>query len=110
MERTKFMKYLGNSPTIKILDYLISCRDFECSLSDIARNSNVSWGTLHKIWKNLEKTGMVTYTRNIGMAKLYKLNRKNTIVQRLVSLFDYILDTEREKIIKKQEKKILIHA
>ncbi len=102
MEKTKFMCYLGVSPVIRVLDYLITFRDFEYSLSDIARNSKVSWGTLHKIWKDLEKNGIVTHTRNIGMAKLYKLNSSNAIVQKLIALFDFILARERQKYIKKE--------
>ena len=46
MEETKFIRYLGDSSVTRILDFLITGRDFDYSLSDIARNAGVSWATL----------------------------------------------------------------
>lgn len=97
MEKTKFVMCLGDSPIIRILDYMITCRELECSLSDIARNAEVGWTTLHRIFDKLLATGVVKYTRNIGMAKLFKLNSESKLSKKLVELHEFILDLEMPK-------------
>jgi hypothetical protein len=54
-ETTIFREALGDSPVIKTLDFLIEGRGLDYSLSDIAKNANIGWTTLHRIWGNLLK-------------------------------------------------------
>lgn len=46
----------------------------------------ISRTTLLKIWKTLEDLGIVVETRRVGRAKMYRLNRKNPIVQKFIEL------------------------
>ncbi|MFA6089463.1 MAG: hypothetical protein WC755_06370 [Candidatus Woesearchaeota archaeon] len=101
-ETTIFRLTLGDSPVIRVLEFLIEGRGLDYSLTDIAENSNVGWTTLHRIWNNLEKTKMVVPTRIIGKAKLYKLNEKNPAVQQLIKLFDTLIYLQTEKFFEKQ--------
>ena len=94
MEQTKFIKHLGDSPVIRILDFLITGRDFDYSLSDIARNAGVSWTTLHRIWPQFINNKIVIRTRKIGQAKLFQLNNENKVVQNLVKLYKTILRSD----------------
>lgn len=96
-EKNYFLDFLGNNPTIKILEYLISGRELDYSLTDIAENSNVSWTTLHRIFPNMEKQGIVIKTREIGRAKLYKLNQENEEVKMLIGLHDSLIKKQLEK-------------
>ncbi len=88
---TVFTQALGNSPVIRILDFLIEGRDLDYSLTDIAENAHVSWSTLHRVWNNLIQTKMVKPTREIGRAKLFKLNQENPAVKKLIILYDTLL-------------------
>ncbi len=106
-EETKFIRYLGNSPTVRILDFLITGSDFDYSLSDIARGSGVGWATLYRVWPKFLANKIVLHTRQIGKAKLFQLNSKNEIVQNLVKLFKCILRSE--PLIEKR-KAIMIEA
>lgn len=94
MEETKFIKYIGDTPVIRILDFLITGRDFDYSLSDIARNAGVSWATLYRLWPSFMANKIVIHTRNIGKAKLFQLNKENEIVQNLVKLYKSILRSD----------------
>ena len=102
MRRTIFTESFGNSPTIRLLDFLMEGRNLDYSLTDIAKNSNIGWTTLHRIWQNLEKLEMVKQTRIIGKAKLYKLNMNNKVIKKLVNIYDLLLYQQTEKHLAKK--------
>src|SRR3989344_7001611 len=101
-QTTIFREALGDSPVIRVLDFLIEGRGLDYSLSDISKNSNIGWTTLHRIWDKLEKFEMVVFTREIGRAKLLKLNEDNPSVKKLVKLYDTLLYQETEKLFSKK--------
>ena len=101
-ETTIFKEALGNSPVIRVLDFLIEGRGLDYSLSDIAENSNIGWTTLHRIWDKLLKLKIVIPTREIGRAKLFKLNEENPAVKELIKLYDTLLYQETEKYFSKK--------
>lgn len=99
---TIFRETLGDTPVIRVLDFLIEGRGLDYSLSDIAENSNIGWTTLHRIWGNMLKSGMVQPTREIGRAKLFKLNEKNPVVKELIRLYDTLLFQHNESYLSKK--------
>ena len=103
MEESLFLEVVGESPTMKILQYLIEGRHFDYTLTDLAENSGVSWGTLHAIFPKLIKHKVVVKTRDIGRAKLYRINADSPIAKRLMDLYDYInianLEKNKERVI-----------
>ena len=98
-QKSKFTSFLGTSPTTKLLDFLITGRDFDYSLTDIATNSGVGWATLYRIFPKFIENQIVIRTRTIGNAKLFQLNSKNETVQKLVTLYKSILKMEQEILI-----------
>ena len=108
MDKSAFLKILGNSPITRVLDFLIENQEFDYSLSDICTHSNVGWTTLHTLWPELEKIELVAYTRNVGKAKMYKLNLKNPIARRLVKFDFEISKCFSELELEKQKQKISI--
>lgn len=85
MEKSAFRKVFGESPMIRIMDFFLAERGlYDYTLSDISKNSGVSWSTLHRIFPKLMKIGIVEQTRSIANAKLYRLNEKNPVVQELI--------------------------
>lgn len=101
-QSTIFRETLGDTPVIRVLDFLIEGRGLDCSLSDIAENSNIGWTTLHRIWDNLIKSGIVKPTREIGRAKLFKLNEENPAVEELIKFYDTLLYQHTEKHLSKK--------
>lgn len=96
-EKTGFVKLFGEYPLVKVIDFLVTYREFDYSLSEIAENSGVAWSTIHTFFPQFVATGLVKETRQIGRAKLYKLNTENLIAQELISLDNKlirILDAE----------------
>ena len=60
--------------TSKILDFLATFKDWDYSISDIAKNSGISFKTAFNEIKSLEEQGAVSKTRTVGKAIMYKLN------------------------------------
>ena len=101
-EMTIFREALGNSPVIRVLDFLIEGRGLDYSLTDIAENANIGWTTLHRIWDKLVQLNIVIPTREIGRAKLFKLNEENPAVEKLIKLYDTLIYLETEKYFTKE--------
>jgi len=101
-EKTIFRETLGDTPVIRVLDFLIEGRGLDYSLSDIAENSNIGWTTLHRIWGKLLKSGMIKPTREIGRAKLFKLNEEDPAAKGLIKLYDTLLYQHTEKHLSKK--------
>ena len=104
MEEPIFIRVLGNTPKIRILNYLIKYRGLDYSMSDIARNSNVGWATLSRLWKEFVAFKIVVPTREIGKAKLFKLNEGNPAVIELIGVYKKLLQQETEQYFAKKVK------
>ena len=102
-EKTLFRELFGDTPKIRVLEYLLERRELDHSIGDIAEGAGINRVTLFRMWDEIEKSSIIVHTRNIGNAKLYKLNMSNPYVKILVSLFDKIINVYfQEDKIKKQ--------
>lgn len=103
-DESLFVRFLGSSPMIRVLDFLIENNSFDYSKKDICRNSGVSWNTLETFWKELEENEIVVYIRQVGKASMYKLNSANPIVKQLIELDNKLMKKSLERIGAKKEK------
>jgi DNA-binding transcriptional ArsR family regulator len=91
MEESLLIRELGiKSPMLKVLDFLMDNEAFDYSKTDIAEGTELSRATLFKVWPKLEDLALITATRQVGQAKMYRLNKKNPIVKKLMELDDAI--------------------
>lgn len=95
-----FIQIMGDSPSVRVIDYLLTERDLDFSISDLSRNVNLGRTTLYKIWDSLLKYNIVVHTRIIGNSKLYKLNKGNFIVKKLIEIDDNLIKKELKEKIK----------
>ena len=87
MDETAFVKVLGNSPIIKLLDFLIMERGlWDYSIRELSRNTGISWQTIDKLIEGFLKAGIVKKTRRVATADMYMLNEENPISQSLIGL------------------------
>ena len=99
-----FLNIFGDSPILRVLDFLIVNEDFDYSMTDIAALSKVGYSTLKLFWPRLEKESVITHIRTIGKAKMYKLNLANPVVKKFR---DFYWETTKQHIHKNlKEKKI----
>lgn len=97
-----FVEYFGSSPYIKVLDFLIEGQAFDYSMTEVARGAEVGWSAFTRIWKKLLEKDIILPTREIGNAKLFKLNKKNLFVQKLIKFDWELTKLELDKLDKKK--------
>lgn len=94
-----FIGIFGNNPVIKVLDFLMTFQAFDYPMTEIAKNSRVSYSTLQTIWGGLVKNNIVIKTRRVGKSDLYKLNTRNPAVQQLIKLdWNLVKGSRKEEI------------
>ncbi|MBU2639649.1 MAG: hypothetical protein KKG75_02990 [Nanoarchaeota archaeon] len=106
-EKSLFIEFMGDSPTVRVLDYLMTERDLDFSISDMARNVVIGRTTLYRIWDDLLKKEIILPTRIIGKAKLYKLNKENPKIQKIMELDDMICLEALRKRAEEQKVKMV---
>ena len=106
--KSLFTEFMGDSPTVRILDYLLTERDLDFSISDMARNAGIGRTTLYRIWDSLIKNKIIVPTRVIGKAKLYKLNKDNTKIKKLIEIDDALMLEDLKK--RSESRKVKVTA
>lgn len=96
-EPTIFRELFGDTPKVRVLEYLLEGRELDHSIGDIAEGAGINRVTLFRLWPQIEKSKLVVHTRNIGNAKLFKLNMKNPYVKNLAEMFDKLINEEFKK-------------
>ena len=97
---TIFVEVFGHNPIIKVIDFLITFQLFDYPLTEIAKNSQVSYSTLQTFWDKLEKNKIVIKTRRVGKSDLYKLNTDNPAIKQLIKLdWNLIKGSEKDIVL-----------
>ncbi len=92
-----FVEFMGDSPVINVLDYLLTERELDFSITDIAKNARIGRATLYRIWDTLIDNTIIIPTRTIGKAKLFTLNVKNPKIKKLIEIHDMLVLEELRK-------------
>ncbi len=95
--------YFGDSPFVRVLNFLILGKDFDYSMTEIAKGAGVGWTSFTKAWKRLTKNNAVVQTRTIGKAKLFKLNTNDPTIKKLIRLHWEILKEETNKMLTEKD-------
>ena len=86
MEKSLLLEFLGDTPLIRVIDFLIENSIFDYTKTEIAENAGIARASLYKIWPQLGRYELIKESRKIGNATLYKLNKENPVVQQLIEL------------------------
>ena len=101
--KSVFLEVFGDNPVMRVLDFLITYQLFDYPLTEIAKNSGVSYSTLQSFWDKLERNCIVIKTRRVGKSDLYKLNTKNPAVQQLIKLdWNLVKGSEQEVAVESE--------
>ena len=105
-KKTVFLKVFGNSPVLRVLDFLAVNEDFDYSMTDVAKLSGVGYATLKLFWNTLKQNGVVANTRNVGKAKMYRLNFANPVVRKFR---EFYWETTKLQLKTSEEKLKVMH-
>jgi len=104
METSLIFKIYGNSPNIKILNFLLSFPKNEFTVSDIIEELGMSKTTFYKYFDELINIGMIKVNPETTKPKLYSINIDSPIVQNMRKNIDFV----SEKIADKESMKLKI--
>ena len=92
----------GDTPQLRVIDFLIDNHFFDYPMTEIARESNVSYNSIKVFFDQFVKSGVVSNTRRVGKSEYYKLNMENEFIKNLVKL-DWML-TKKNLLSKEKTK------
>ncbi len=104
-DKTAFLEVFGDTPILRVLDFFVINEDFDYSMKDIARHSEIGYATLKLIWPKLIVHGIVKQTRKVGKAKMYQLNHDSKTVKIFKQLYWEVTKKEVHQFLKEEEKK-----
>ena len=84
--KSLFLEQFGDTPQLRVLDFLIDNHFFDYPMTEIARRSNVSYNSLKVFFDKFVQSGLLIKTRRIGKSDYYKLNLDNLFVSNLIKL------------------------
>lgn len=100
-EKSMFVEAFGNGPYVKVLDFLIEGQEFDYSMIEVAKGAKVGWTAFTRVWNKLTEKEIIIQTRKIGNAKLFKLNKLNPFVKKLIKFDLELIKLESEKLTNK---------
>ncbi len=81
-----FLMQFGDTPQLRVLDFLIGNYFFDFPMTEIARESNVSYNSIVTFFQDFIKSEVIIKTRKVGKSDYYKLNTENVFVKNLIKL------------------------
>lgn len=86
MEESLLLRFTGDAPLFRMIDFLIENKGLDYSKTGIAEGASISKGSVFNHWDTLEEFNIVAETRQFGKTKLYKLNAKSPVAKKLLEL------------------------
>ena len=84
--KSLFLECFGDTPQLRVLDFLIENHFFDYPMTEIARESNVSYNSIILFFDKFVECGILIKTRRVGKSDYYKLNLENSFIQNLIKL------------------------
>jgi predicted transcriptional regulator len=107
---TLLLKYLGASPTLRIIDFFLDNPLSDYSKNEIVKNLAMGRVTFFKYWRELENSGAVKITRKIGRATMYQLDKENEVVKQLIKLDMALARKTMEKAVEGDTKPVTVKS
>lgn len=85
-EDSLLIELTGNMPLFRIIDFFVDNKGLDFTKQDIALGADISKASLFNYWPELESRGIVKVTRTFGKTKLFTLNTKNPLTQKILEL------------------------
>lgn len=91
-----FTDIFGNTPRVRLLDFLADHPDFDYTISQVAEFADIARPTVYKLVAELQSQGMLTFTRSVGDSKFYRLNLANP---RIVSMLQVDFESINKELV-----------
>ena len=83
---TNLLNYLGHSPELKILDFLIENRRASWNITELETQGGIARSTIKAAVPKLLELGLIRVERSIGRSRLYTIDAENPVISSLMRL------------------------
>ncbi|RLF10195.1 MAG: hypothetical protein DRJ98_06710 [Thermoprotei archaeon] len=104
------IKCLGDSPKLRIIDFMLYLPLNDFTKSEIIKETGMSKRTFYRHFKELEELEVVVPTRRIAKATLYKVNREHPAVRKLEELVKELSLQIARQELEKQAVKVRVKS
>lgn len=101
-KKSLLLEFLGDTPEMKVTDFLMENYSFDYLKKDIAQGAGMSRITLYKVFPKLVGKGVVVETKRVGRARFYKINPSSPLVKQLYVLEQKLIQEFSKEIEQKQ--------
>lgn len=77
------IKAFGYSPKLRIIDIFLTNPHFDFDKEELVKELGMSKQTVYKNFKDLEELGILKFSRKIGRATMYRIDRSHPMVRTL---------------------------
>ncbi|HDK42189.1 MAG TPA: hypothetical protein ENG87_02315, partial [Candidatus Pacearchaeota archaeon] len=106
--KSAFLEYLGDTPKLRFLDFLIGNHFFDFNMTDMAKEANISYNSLKSFFDEFLKKGIIIKTRRVGKSDMYKLDMDNEIAKNFLKFAWFLtkqdLCVENKKTLQMSQK------
>ena len=81
-----FLEYFGDTPQLRVMDFLIDNHFFDFPMTEIARGANVSYNSFKVFFPKLVESKMLIFTRKVGKSDYFQLNIEHPFIKKLMQL------------------------
>jgi len=85
-DKSAFLEYVGDTPQLRILDFFIGNHFFDFPLTEIARESEVSYNSLKAVLPKFLEREILIKSRRVGKSDYYKFNMENEFVKNIIKI------------------------
>ena len=82
--KSAFLEYFGDTPKLRFFDFLIGNHFFDFNMTDMARESGISYNSLKIFFNEFLDKGIIIKTRRVGKSDMYKLNMDNETAKNFI--------------------------
>jgi len=95
LTENSILHIFGNGPYARVLEFFVTNKNSDFTISQIAERSDIARTTLWGgVLKKLLDEGIITKSREIGNAKLFKLNTSSKKVKILLDFYNKLKGDE----------------
>jgi len=83
---TTFTDVFGDSPQVRLLDFLAANLEFDYTITQMSAFAGLSRPTVYSLVERLAGAGLLVQTRTVGRSRFYRIDRSRPAVRALLRL------------------------
>ncbi|MFW6282863.1 MAG: hypothetical protein ACOC1P_02310 [Minisyncoccales bacterium] len=106
--KSAFLKYFGDTPKLRFLDFLIGNHFFDFNMTDMAKEASISYNSLKGFFNEFLEKGIIVKTRRVGKSDMYKLNTENKIAKNFLQFAWFLTKQDLGIVSKDKDNKVVL--